>query len=125
MFRNWAQVLQLQEEAEEREEVAVVIATLFAAFFASLLFGGYYSRGEFFADMDDVSCSAFADILFREDEKHVADLLAPEMGGLGRESDTDRSVPGRLRGRQDKYEEIGAEPYIVASEFSWLIGCSI
>ena len=45
-------------------------------------------------------------------------------GGLGRESDTDHSVPGRLRGRQDKYEEIGAEPYIVASEFSWLFGCT-
>ena len=75
--------------------------------------------------MDDVSCSAFADILSGEDEKHVADLLAPEMGGLGRELDTDYSVPGRLRGRQAKYEEIGAEQYIVASEFSWLIGCSI
>ena len=67
--------------------------------------------------MEEDSCSAFADILFREDKKHVADLLAPEMGGLGRKFNTDFSVPGRLRGRQDKYEEIGAEPYIVASEF--------
>ena len=53
----------------------------------------------------------------------VADLLTTEVGGVGREAGTDCSVPGRLRGRQAKYEEIGAEPYIVASEFWWLVGC--
>ena len=53
----------------------------------------------------------------------MADMLSPELGGLSRESDTNHSVPGRLRGRQAKYEEIGAEPYIVASEFWWLVVC--
>ena len=66
--------------------------------------------------MEDNSCAQFADVSVYEGEEHVADLLAPEVGGIGREADTDCSVPGRLRGRQDVYRELGAEPYILQSK---------
>ena len=36
-FRNWAQVIQLQEEAEKREEVAFVIAAFLSAFCLALV----------------------------------------------------------------------------------------
>ena len=66
--------------------------------------------------MEADTCGQFADLLVSEGEEHVADMLGPEVGGLGSELVTDSSVPGRLRGRHKEYEKLGAEPYIVESE---------
>ena len=66
--------------------------------------------------MEGDTCVHFADLLVTEGEEHVADMLGPEVEGVGRELVTDSTVPGRLRGRHKEYEKLGAEPYIVESE---------
>ena len=66
--------------------------------------------------MEGDTCVHFAHLLVTEGEEHVADMLGPEVGGVGRELVTDSTVPVRLRGRHKEYEKLGAEPYIVESE---------
>ena len=57
-------------------------------------------------------------------EEHVAAAISKEAeglgAGLGARLSTDDRVPGRLLGRQEVYSRIGAEPYIVRSEFAIL-----
>jgi hypothetical protein len=69
--------------------------------------------------MSEKDLSHLAEVEVVEGEEHVTDSLAPELGGrVPRQGqDTDLRVPGRLLGRDQEYEKIGAEPYIVRSEF--------
>ena len=68
--------------------------------------------------MEEKSFCNFADIGVVEGEEHVADIMASESGGHVSVNSTDGRVPGRLLGRHQEYEKIGAEPYIVRSEFN-------
>ena len=69
--------------------------------------------------MDDRKFSHMEDLTVGEGEEHVAEALTQEVAGLGVGQGTDDRVPGRLLGRQAEYEKIGAEPYIIRSEFCW------
>ena len=48
-------------------------------------------------------------------EDHIPKLLCneSEVGGVGELLATDTRVPGRIKGRQDVYQELGADPYII------------
>ena len=65
--------------------------------------------------MSEKDLSHLAEVEVVEGEEHVTDSLAPKLGGpVPRQGqDTDLRVPGR----DQEYEKIGAEPYIVRSEF--------
>ena len=62
-----------------------------------------FHADDYISDTEGDSCAHFAEVLVSEGEVHVADLLASEVGGMGREASTDCSAPGRLRGRHAVY----------------------
>ena len=66
--------------------------------------------------VDDRDLSHVAELAVSEGEEHVSVAVGKEAAGLGAELSTDDRVPGRLLGRQEVYDRIGAEPYIVRSE---------
>ena len=68
--------------------------------------------------MDDCDFTHLGDLIVGKDEEHVAQTLSQEAVGLGVGQGTDDRVPGRLRGLHAEYEKIGAEPYIIRSEFN-------
>ena len=68
--------------------------------------------------MNDQDLSHLAVLSASEGEEHVAQSLLRETAGSATELGTDDRVPGRLLGRQAKYERIGADPYVIASEIS-------
>ena len=68
--------------------------------------------------MYDQDLSHWAVLSASKGEEHVAQSLLREMAGSATESGTDDRVPGRLLGRQAKYERIRADPYVIASEIS-------
>ena len=67
--------------------------------------------------MEEKSFCNLAEVGVVEGEEHVADIMAPEVGGRVSVQGTDNRVPGRLRGRHWEFEKIGAKPYVVKSEF--------
>ena len=69
---------------------------------------------------DDRDLTHVAELAVGVGEEHVAVSVRKEAAGLGAELSTDDRVPGRLLGRQEVYERIGAEPYIVRSKFQFL-----
>lgn len=69
---------------------------------------------------DDRDLSHVAELVVSDGEEHVAVSIGKEAAGLGAELSTDDRVPGRLLGRQEVYDRIGAEPYIVRSEFQMM-----
>ena len=65
--------------------------------------------------MEEHSFCHLSELDVVEGEEHMADMLAPEAGGRGAHQGTDNRVPGRLRGKHEEYEKIGAEPYVVCT----------
>ena len=67
--------------------------------------------------MNDQDFSHLAVLSSSEGEEHVAEVLLRETAGSATEAGTDNRVPGRLLGRQAEYEKIGADAYVIESEF--------
>ena len=67
--------------------------------------------------MNDQDFSHLAVLSASDGEEHVAEVLLRETAGSATEAGTDNRVPGRLLGRQAEYEKIGADAYVIESEF--------
>ena len=70
--------------------------------------------------VEDRDLTHLAELAVGVGEEQVAVSVRKEAAGLGAELSTDDRVPGRLLGRQEVYERIGAEPYIVRSKSQFL-----